>query len=341
MRQTRQLLGLAIVIGLLAALGLAGCGGGKAGPPAGGPPGGGGVPGPATLTGKVVDASDVTVGIPAALITAVGLGRATNSAGDGTFALTGLPVGEVVIEAQFPINPDFNVQRLTLQIPAPPETLDVTIAAVPRRLGTPDSIVVVPDRVNLEVNGTQDFDAVVKNTFGVDMGIEPSWVLRDIGGAIGPTGNFVGSALGAGTVWAVSGAAIGFANVTVTIPGPPTITSVTISPTSLAATGGVVTIVAGVVDADPIGSVVATIRNPDPATFLVNLAETPVGSGTWSAQFTAPGNNNPILPDGTQDPEIYTVVIRATENTAAALFSESAPETFKVKGAEAPPPPPP
>lgn len=108
---------------------------------------------------------------------------------------------------------------------------------------------------------------------------------------------------------------------------PPTISSAGVTPASLAATGGTVTIQAIVSDNVAVSQVSATITKPDGTKQVIALS----GSGTYTGQFTAPLNT-------TGNQQAYSVAVSATDSsgntTTRPQFS------FVVAVADTPPPPP-
>lgn len=348
----------------LAALWLwAGCNGGD-GAPGPGPPGPPAAPaGPVTIVGRVVNATSLGTGIARAAVEAPGFGIADSTAFDGRFRLEGLPYGSVALRVEFPIDPTLRPQNVTVDLnqglldPANP-VFSVTIAALPVNLGAPVQVQIIPNQRTVGLGAQTVFDAELAGAGGA-IAAAPTWLVTGAIGSIDATGRFTAEKVGTGSVIAQSGTAAGFATVSVMPAGPPTIEGLVAAPASLPATGGDVLIAAYVGDADGLfiedgtgtlnGEVVAVLSiAPGGAPTEMQLefqgarpsAGTLVTAGTWSGTFTAPGNSNPIEPDGSQDPQVYETRVRARDLSGIPGGDEaiSAPTTFEVRGADQPPP---
>jgi hypothetical protein len=109
------------------------------------------------------------------------------------------------------------------------------LATVVVTSGSVASIIVTPNPVSVQTNGTQQFIAVGKDAGGDDLTITPAWSVVNGGGSIDAnTGVFTAGAVAgtfSSTVKATSGTVSGFATVTVTVTAPvPSLATITVTP---------------------------------------------------------------------------------------------------------------
>lgn len=320
---------------------LGGCGGTEGGPAAPQPP-----PPPvgtATITGVVLDASNIAQAIAYAVVTATPPGVSVQAGADGSFVLRRLPAGDIQLAVQPGPTGAYWPTELTVRTQAN-QTTQVVVTLVPQQLGVPDRVLVQPNQVTLDPGAQQQFIATVW-AGPVTVNITPSWIVEGGVGTIAATGLFTATTAGQGKVIAVAGPARGEAAVTVTGPQPPKIWSAFIDPQQLPPTGGLSTFTLHATDGDGITSVQAEVYKPDGSHDTVNMALV-TGSdkdGTWTGGYNFPRNTAAPDPTGHQPDQIYDVrfVVRDASGAVSRRNASTGQEWYQVvvQGVEPPPPP--
>ena len=120
----------------------------------------------------------------------------------------------------------------------------------------------------------------------------------------------------------------------------PVIGVVTASPNVLGASGGLVAFTATGSDEQGVASAQAEVVLPTGGATIVplSLVAGDALSGTYSAQFTAPVNNNPLDASGVQNPQVYLIRTHMVDTGGHA--TDSAYVQFQVNGVDAAPSPP-
>jgi hypothetical protein len=315
------------VIGMV----LAGCGGGE-GEGAAPPPGG-----TSTITGRVVDAANTSVGLADAQVSVVSVqsrGRATTD-DEGNFTLTGVPSGVVRLRVTPPSG--YRAGAVDVDVPAD-ETLALVITLVPAAAAQPATLTVSPVSASVQVGVPKTFTATVRDEAGNVLALTPTWTVSAGLGAISASGVFTGAAEGSGTATATCGAATGTAVVTVTAATAPRITGLNATPTTLGPTGGAVLFTAQVEAGGRIQSVVLRIRRAGSAT-ATDVPLTPLAGATeFTASYEQSYTFGPNDSTGFTEDNVYTVTVVATD--MRALSTESDPLSVVVLSADQPPPEP-
>ncbi|MGC9316484.1 MAG: carboxypeptidase-like regulatory domain-containing protein [Armatimonadota bacterium] len=340
------LLGLVIIA--VAILGF-GCGGDGDGGPA--PPGPG--TGTATLEGKVVAASDPTLGIPDAVISVLGADRSGLSGAGGSYKIQSLPAGTWSVQVTTPRSEDYGTARADVPL-IEGETTTVHFAVLPLDMAVPEQILLDPSSATIDLNGqityrTQLVDAKNK---ALDS-LEPTWVVTGGIGSMSPKGVFTAQSVGSGQVKAFSGNATRTSTVVVVSPRPPQINSFKLNPRTLPATGGEVYVSASIADGDGVRIQDARVEifapgdriieldmqvsNPDTAVTCPGLVNCYL-EASYNATFQAPANDNQPSADGVQAPENYSARLMVRDRTGVTSTSEFV--DFTVQGIDEPPPTP-
>ena len=320
-----------VVIGVLA-IAFAGCGGGGEAvtPPV--------PPGTSTVTGRVVDATDVAQGLANAQVstnaTSGRSGRLTTmSDSNGGFTLTGVPAGVVRIQARAATT-SYRDAVVDVDVPSG-ESVAVVISLVPVAVSAPASVTVSPVSVSVQENVPRAFTATVRDAQDNVLSLTPTWTVSARLGSISSSGEFVGTTQGSGTVSATSGTATGTSLVAVTGATAPQISAVTAAPTTLGPRGGNVLFTAQVQSGGQIQSAALRVLAPG-ATTPVEVALTPLsGSTEYSASYeytyALPANSS----SGYLTDDTYSVTVVATD--VRSLSGESIPLSVVVLAVEPPP----
>lgn len=328
-------------VALILLRGGCGGGGGAVGPPP--PPSG-----TAQIQGEVRAADNISMTISYAEVTAQPAAVTTITGSLGSFALTNLPAGDITLQVNPLQHPSY--QAMTLVVPTEAGKITrVTVALLPTGTDPPTQITVAPSNPSVEVGGVIGFGSTVTAASG-ELAVMPSWLLTGDIGYIGATGQFHAQKIGTGVVAAIAGGVSAATNVTVIPPQPPDISTVIVSPFSLPASGGVVSIVAAIsdgqgidVDGDGNPLVEARITLPDSSELdpplPMALDAGTLQDGTYRTTYQAPPNDNIPNMWGIQAPQTYTVHVRAWDTVGTSATSD--PYDFTVQGVEAPPVPPP
>ncbi len=204
---------------LLVALLLAGCGRGGGGPTQaiGG--------GQTTITGQVVDATDVATPVADAYVY-VPLAAPSSRAlppqvisydrtdAQGRYTLTNVPGGSAAIVVEPPEGSNFNPIQFAVRAPDAGE-VDIRVTLLPTTVSVA-SVIVDPTSATLSVGDEQSFTATVLDTQEREMQVTPTWAV--VGGNIGTVnenGLFTATTAGTGHVVAIVGEQYGQASVTV------------------------------------------------------------------------------------------------------------------------------
>jgi len=319
-----------------------GCGGLAPGHMGGG--GGGGNPPPvngtARIQGIVVDGTNPAQRLAGAIIR-VGEAQQTSDA-FGAFAFAHLNAGIAQLGVSFPPGTGYRPAELTVPT-ASGEVTQVTVAAVPEAINSPDSVSISPTSAQVDVGGQAAFTLTV-TALGLPSACQPSLSLSGGIGNVTPTGVFTATAQGTGLLTAAVGAASATATITVVAPTGPHLGTLSVSPNTLPADGGQVRVAITATDGTGITSVVATVEYPDLTRETVALrreAGTPT-DGTWATAIDVPANSNPTDSQGHQLPQTYHVKVTARDARGKLAVSPPGDQwaTITVAGLEPPPPPP-
>jgi hypothetical protein len=331
---TRLLAGSAIVFAIAALCLLAGCAGPPP-PPAPPPPGD-----TAKVTGSVVRADNVNAGIRGAQVEARSLTGevlvATTADGAGQFTLDDIPVGDIVISADAPAEPDYGSQTVPGIHLNPNDELEITITILRLDQAAPTTISLTPQQATVDVRGHVDFNAAVSSSGGVLEAL-PTYLLSTAIGVVDRTGNFTATQVGTGQLRAVCGTASATASIQVTPARPPAFTTYFVAPQTLRSTGGNVTITAAVNDGDGISLVRAEIYRPDTSVVFAVMPVDPGTAETYRVIYPVPPNSNPPDPSGHQASQRYSIRVVAFDN--ASQSSATSFVDVVVEGVDAPPPP--
>lgn len=353
-----RLLTTSVIAAMVVACILSGCGGGGNDdnePPI--PP----VTDTATVRGVVVQADDPTIGLGGATIQAVSttVGAVMSTAqgtvvaqtmadARGNYVLRNIPVGQVTIVADTPAETYYGSQAIpNLQLAAN-DNINLTITVLPLSVGNPALVSLTPAQGTIDLNGQIRFAGVVTSSTGI-LSVTPSYYLSGSIGAVDRNGVFYATRAGTGQLIAACGDARATANITVTPPRPPQITSFFVTPTALNATGGKVSVTVAANDGDGIAQVKAEVYGPDSSvqnvimeldprtteTYQLPNQSDPFGTiGRW---LIIPANSN--TPDGTgfQQPQRYSIRVVALDNNGASTATNFVDVT--VNGLDQPPVP--
>jgi len=174
-----------------------------------------------TATAKYADGDSVTV---KGLIAEVTEGERTSAYADST--TTVVAEAAIALAAQRGVTLSQISQSDIAQISS---TVDAFIAAgySPSEISTsdiigysetqytPGSVVVSPASATVNIDGSQQFTATVKNTYGISISTSVTWSLSGSAGSIDQTGLFAASATGTAIVTAATGTVSGTATVAV------------------------------------------------------------------------------------------------------------------------------
>lgn len=350
-----RLLTTSVIIALIAAGILSGCGGGgdDGEPPI--PP----VTAKATVRGVVVRAEEPSIGIGGATIQAVsttgtaGVGTAqgtvlaeTVADGQGNYVLRNIPVGNVTIVADTPGETYYGSQTIPNLTLVANDNINLTITILPLSAGSPARVSLTPAQGTTDLNGQIRFAGVVSSATGV-LSVTPSYYLSGAIGSVDRNGVFYATRAGTGQLTAACGDARATANITVTPPRPPQITSFFVTPTELNATGGKVSVTVAANDGDGIAQVKVEVYRPDSSVQNVIMELDPRTTETYQLPDQAdpfnvvgrwliiPANTN--TPDGTgfQEPQRYSIRVVALDNSGASTSTNFVDVT--VKGLDQPP----
>jgi len=340
MRRAMAVAATAVVL-LAFSLSLSGCGGGggpaEPQPPA--PPSG-----TAVIQGYVVNAAAPSNRVPYAVVTPTPPGTGTTADSSGSFRITGLPAGTIVLTVAPGPSGAFWPAQLAVATQNG-KTTYVVAALIPHAVSTPTQLQLTPTSVTLDPGGTTRFTAEVYAGL-TKLNVVPTWVIENAVGVISPEGDFVATAQGTGAVVAWAGSQSARATVVVTGPRPPTIWSVFIDPEELSYSGGDVRFTLHVSDGDGIDYVRAEIYRPGqviPDTQDLTRVAGTDRDGTWTAVRSLPPNDLPYDSLGNQPDEVYDVRFRVKDQSGLTGNDTTVTGFYevRVRGAEAPPPPPP
>ena len=354
----RPLSALGLFVAACAMLGwLVGCSGGG---------GNGGVNPPpvvgdtATVRGTVVPADNVAGGLGGATISALGLAPAgvgtaqntvlaqTTADTRGNFELANIPVGDVTIVADTVNEANYGSQSIPGLHLNRNDVVALTIAVLPVGSAAPTVVYLSPNQATIDLHGQVKFNGSVASSSGM-LSVTPSFYLTGGIGAVDRNGRFTAGQAGTGKVWAVCGSAKTYADVEVTGPRAPQITSYFVSPQELTATGGKVSITVAANDGDGIAQVRVEVYKPDssienvlmeldPRTnetyWLPEVLDALNEAGRW---LIVPANSNAPDALGHQESQRYDLRVIVTDNTGATSQTDFV--TVIVNGIDTPPPP--
>ena len=176
------------------------------------------------IQGRVVDATDASVGIAGATITAeVASATATRQAaqtvtgGDGSYQLEIRIESATTVTLYITLPEGSGYRGIRIDIEAEPATtLTLTITLLPLDAPEPVEIYVVPSSATLTVGETRQFIAVVVDAEGSQLeDYQPTWTVEGGIGSITSSGLFEAENAGTGTVLATLQNVQGSASVTV------------------------------------------------------------------------------------------------------------------------------
>ena len=318
---------------LVASLVLAGCSGGDGTtPPA--PEGATG-----SLAGHVVHADDVNIGISSATISVRGVDGTEVASGTansaGSFSLTKVPVGQwnVVVETLNEAN--YGSQTVPGILISKGRTTTLTITVLRAIDASPTAINLSPTQATVDLLGQVDFNGSVVAPTGL-LTATPTFLVSSSIGTIDRNGNFTATAAGRGQVIAICGDARATAEIEVTNPRAPEVTTYLVAPLKLKASGGTVTITVAANDGDGIRSVEAHIYSPGGEDVKV-LPLDPRTTDTYRLTYTVAANSNQPDALGNQAAQRYSVQVIVTDQTGVTTATGFVDVT--VAGLDAPPPP--
>lgn len=322
---------------------LSGCGGGGGGgenPP---PP----VGNTATVRGMVVQADNPAIGLGGASVQALGFASSVASAqttvlaqttadAQGNFVLANVPVGVVTILVDTTNEAAYGSQSISgLELSAG-DDVRLTVTVLPVGEAAPALLYLTPNNATIDPGGIVRFSASVTSSSGL-LDLTPSFLLSGDVGVVNAEGEFVAGSPGDGHLVAVCGTARATADIHVTEPRAPEITTFLVAPLSLPATGGSTTITVAANDGDGITQVEAEVYGPGGD---VDTAPLPPVSGTletYRLNYPLPPNSN--IPDATghQAEQKYSIRVKATDGSGAQTTTDFV--DVKVVGIDTPPPP--
>jgi len=289
----------------------------------------------------VVQAEAVASGIANAEVAiissgAAGIGTAqvlsTRTDGQGNYTLTGVPEGLHTVLATRSTDAVYRAQTIPSVPVTPGVTTRLNVALLRQVQPEPSSVQLSPASAVVDLNGQAKFTGAAGST-----GLTPTYLLIGEIGAISPNGLFTGTRAGTGQLKAYSGTASASANIEVTGPREPEVSS--LLPTELASGGGTLTITAAANDGDGITSVVAEIYPPaeDVVTVSLSLTAGNAKDGTYRGAFAVPANSNVPNSSGVQAPMTYSVRVIVTDGSGATITTGFSDVT--VAGLRPPPAP--
>lgn len=310
-------------------------------------------PGTATLTGKVVGADNITVGLANAEVFVEGTQRSTTTGPGGNYTIENLPAGDHHVEVRTPLLEAYGIARAVVPLAAG-ETTRVNLAVLPIDIPMPRRIRIEPESVTVDVNRVMTYRAQILGPNDVVLeGLAPTWVVRGSVGEITTDGKFTALMVGAGQITAYAGEAHRAAQVVVEEPRAPEISSFQVNPRSLPATGGEIFVSASVSDGDGVRlrdvrlEIIPTgeepihlpmeVANPDTAVPLPGLPNTYL-EASFQATWAAPPNQNPYDARGVQPSKDYSVNLTVRDRSGRTSHSEVI--EFVVQGIDPPPPTP-
>jgi hypothetical protein len=319
-----------------------GCGGLAPGHLGGG--GGGGNPPPthgtARIQGIVVDAANPAQRIAGATIRVAQAQQTSDAL--GAFAFTHLNAGTVVLAVSFPPEMGYRAMQIAVST-ASGKLTQVTVAAVPEGINSPDSVSISPSSVQVDLGEQVTFTLTV-TALGLPSVCRPSLSILGGIGSVTPTGVFTATAKGTGSLTASVGTASATATITVVAPTGPHLGTLSVSPSTLSADGGKVRIAVTATDGAGIERIVALIESPDGSRepVALGLEAGTLTDGTWAKEIRVPQNSNPTDPQGHQLPQTYNVKVTARDARGKQAVSPPGEQwvIITVAGLEPPPPPP-
>lgn len=339
---------LMLVVAISLPLIITGCGGDDAGPTPEPPAA---TPETATIVGRVVEADSPLVGIGGAVITVEGVGIAQTAQADlpsamsdlnGDFRIDDIPVtetGTVNLNVETIGTANYGNQKIKDISLTKDQEVHLTVAVLPLSSGTPVRLTVTPKDETVDLNGIIQFDATVQTTTA-EIDAQPTWYLTSDIGTIDVNGHFTALNQGTGEVVATIGGIRDTANVMVTPPRAPQITTVVVDPKVLSAQGGDVQVTAAVNDGDGVDEVIAQIVDPDNniKEYALSLVSgTTPKDGTY--RVTIPIDPNEIRQDQEDATRTltYSIRVRAKDNRNNQQVSDFHDVT--VPGLDVPPSP--
>ena len=302
----------------------------------------------ARIEGRVVRADNPTSGLGRATLEARSAsGSIVSATADalGNFVLDGIPVGDVTLFADTPNEGDYGSQEVPGIHLAESDDVQVTVTILPLGTAAPTQLFLTPTQVTIDLLGQVQFLATVMSG-GTNLDVTPSFLLTDPIGIVGSNGAFRATQVGSGQLVAVCGTARATADITVTPPRDPVVTSYFVSPLSLPSGGGNVTITVVANDGDGISylglaQVVAEVYQPPPDTSFVEVLM-PQDTGTEGTfrnllPYHVPANSNTIDGAGHQDPQSYPIRVRVRDGAGNVTFTDFL--EVVVKGVDSPPGP--
>jgi hypothetical protein len=334
----RRLLWLGVIAALtMTALALPGCGGG--GDSSYNPP----EVLTGTISGHVVQADEVTVGLANVQVTVTPAATAgaqtaqaitTRTDSQGAYTLVGVPVGTQAVLAERTTDANYRSQAIPGVSVSADTTTRLNIALLRQDEAEPNSVQLSPTSAVVDLNGQVKFTGAAGSG-----GATPSFLVVGGIGTVSAGGLFTATRTGTGEIRAFSGNAKAVAAIEVTPARAPEVSSFLISPLSLSASGGSVSLTAAVNDGDGVSHVVAEIYPPAGDTIQLDL---PLESGnakdgTYRTSHVLPANSNTPNSSGVQAPMKYSVRLVVTDGSGAQTATDFADVT--VKGLQSPPPP--
>jgi hypothetical protein len=353
----RSLSGLSALLAALAMFcWLSGCGGGD--------DNGGVIPPPvvqtATVRGTVVPADNVAGSLGGATVSALGVGAAgvgpaqntvlarTTADVRGNFVLGNIPVGDVTIVADTLNEANYGSQSIAGVHLDRNDDLALTITVLPVGMASPTVVYLSPNEATIDLHGRVKFNGSVASSTGM-LSVTPSFFLTGAVGVVDKSGQFIGTQAGTGKVWAVCGTVQATADIEVTAPRVPQITSFFVSPEELTATGGKVSITLAANDGDGIAQARVEIYKPDGSIENVLLEldvrtnetywlpEVLDGLGDTGRWLIIPANTNTPDALGHQEAQRYSLRVIVTDNSGASSQTDFV--DVVVTGIDTPPPP--
>lgn len=335
----------AIVALLVAALTLVGCGGGS---------NSGNGPGPVvdlgSLSGRVVHADNVDVGLSGASVSVLNDRNVVVATGvadaAGNFIILSVPVGRVSVLVETPNEAVYGSQSVPGLTILKNTRTTLTISVLRSVDAAPTDIALSPSSATVDLHGQVSFTAHIMS--GADtLSVTPIFLASSGIGVIDRNGVFTSTQTGVGTVTAICGNMTATATVTVVASRPPEVTEFLVAPLKLKNAGGWVYVTASANDGDGVAAVKAEIYAPDGSVTARNLTFNPASTDTYQLYtdlpagshlgYHLPANGNEPDANGFQAPQRYSIRVVATDNTGHATNTDFVDVT--VAGLDAPPPP--
>lgn len=339
---TRLPLGGAIAAIIALMIMLAGCsGGGDDGGSVTPPPGDTG-----TIQGRVVRADDPSLGLADASVqlrsaTGVVLGEALAD-NTGAFSFTDVPVGSQTLVVDTLGEAAYGLQTVTGVVVSDDLTTSIMVTVLRVTDPEPSVIFLTPASATIDLKGQIQFTATVQTSSGLLSVVPTFFVTGQIGSVsydpIARKVVFRGERVGTGTLIAAAGNVKAEADITVTDPAPPQITTFVVAPLSLRATGGTIGITVAATDGDGLATVQAEVFYPDASSQILDIPKVAGTDETYRLELDLPANDNPPDAGGHQATQRYSIRIIVTDNTSSQTISPNFIDVT-VAGLDSPPPP--